>query len=409
MSPVSPVLAVVVLHRRLASYYAAFYSVLGAMLPYFSLWLAARDYSPAQIGMVLGLHGGMRILLPVAWGWAADRWGRRMQLIRLASFVSMLAFIAVPLTDSFAGLLLAVVLFSVAWNATMPQFEAVTLNHLTHTGGDYSHVRLWGSVGFVIAVVGLGALFDVVSVNWLPWIMVGLIGWMALVALGIPEAPAPHGAAHHTRGLWPTLRQPMVIALLVVCFLSQLSFAPYYSFFSLYLEHYQYSKGIIGLLWAFGVIIEIWVFLYTGRLIRRYGAGAMMTLALASTAVRWGLLPLGVHWMPGLLALQALHLSSFGIFHACAIYFLQHLFPGRLQGRGQALYVSVGFGLGGSMGALLSGQLWEWQSPDALYYWAAGAAALGTLVSWRYLGEPAAASSATAENTEAAEETARSR
>ncbi len=373
------------LHRQLASYYAAFYAVLGAMLPYFGLWLAGRGYTPIQIGVILSVHGGMRIVLPVFWGWVADRWGQRMRLIRVASTVSMFSFMAVPLSGDFSAMIVAVIVFALAWNATMPQFEAATLGHLLHTGGDYSRIRLWGSVGFVVAVVGLGWLFDGVSLEWLPWIMVAFIGWMSLQAWQIPEPPPQAEHREMVRSLWQTLRRPAVLALLGVCFLSQLSFAPYYSFFSLYLEHYGYSKSLTGLLWAFGVVIEIWIFLHTGALIRRFGAQIMMTLALASTALRWGLLPLTVEFLPGLLVLQALHLSSFGIFHACAIHFLQRLFPGSLQGRGQALYVAVGFGVGGAIGSALAGQVWEWQSPDALYYWAALVASLGTLLSARFL------------------------
>lgn len=352
------------------------------MLPYFGLWLASRDFSPGQIGVVLSVHGGMRIVLPVFWGWVADHTGRRMPLIRWATVLSMLAFVAVPLTGGFVDMLLAVVLFSIAWNATMPQFEAVTLTHLLHTGGDYSRIRLWGSVGFVVAVVGLGMLFDGISLEWLPWIMVALIGWMAVVALLVPEPRAHDSQTQAGGSLFSVLRNPVVLSLLGVCLLSQLSFAPYYGFFSLYLEHYGYGKAVTGLLWAFGVVIEIWVFLYTGALIRRFGGHVMMSLALASTALRWGLLPATVEWMPGLLVLQALHMSSFGIFHASAIHFLHRLFPGRLQGRGQALYVAVGFGVGGGLGSVLAGQIWEWQSPDALYYWAALAATLGTVIAF---------------------------
>lgn len=378
------------LHRRLSAYYAAFYSVLGAMLPYFALWLAARGLSPVEIGAVLSVHGAMRIVMPIVWGWLADRWGRRMRLIQWATLLSLLSFIAVPLSQGFSGMVLSMMVFSVFWNATMPQFEAVTLHHLAETGGDYSHVRLWGSVGFVATVLGLGWLFDVVSINWLPWIILGLLAWMLLVAWRVQDPVGASSQALAEHSVWRTLRQPRVLALLLVCFLSQLSFAPYYAFFSLYLERHDYPPGQIGLLWAFGVVIEIWVFVYTGRMLRAYGAHSLMILAMASAALRWALLPVSVDFVPALLVLQALHLSSFGIFHACSMHYIARLFPGRLQGRGQALYVAVGFGVGGALGAGLAGQIWERQSPDALYYWAALAAFAGTLVAWRYLGETSA-------------------
>lgn len=375
------------LHLRLANYYAGYYSVLGAMLPYFALWLAGRDFTPVQIGIVLGVHGGMRLFMPVFWGWVADRSGRRAHLIRLATLASLLIFLAAPFSHSFVAMLLLIIVFALAWNATMPQFEALTLSHIAVTGGDYSRIRLWGSIGFVMVVVGLGQLFDLISLEWLPWIMLAFMAWMSLTAWLIPDAPSHPAQQPQSIGLWQTLRRPVVIALLAVCCLSQMSFAPYYGFFSLYLEYHGYPKSITGLLWAFGVVVEIWVFLYTGRLIQRYGGHIMMTLALASTALRWGLLPITIEFMPGLLLLQALHLSSFGIFHACAIHFLQRLFPAQLQGRGQALYVAMGFGLGGSLGALLSGPIWQWVSPDAVYYFACGAATLGTFIAWRFLSD----------------------
>lgn len=368
------------LHRRLASYYAAFYSLLGAMLPYFGLWLASRDFSPTQIGIVLSLHSGMRIIMPVFWGWVADHTGRRIALIRTATVVSMLAFLGVPLADGFSQMLIAVVVFSLAWNATMPQFEALVLGHIRHTGGDYSRIRLWGSVGFVVAVILLGWLFDGVSLDWLPWIMIACIAWMAVVAFMVDDASELPHHEQPAQGMLNTLRQGIVLAFFAVCFLSQFSFAPYYGFFSLFLEQYGFSRSVIGLLWAFGVVIEIWVFVYTGRLIHRFGAHAMMTLALASTAFRWGMLPLWVDWLPGLLFLQALHLSSFGIFHACAIHFLQTLFPPKLQGRAQALYVSFGFGLGGSLGSAMAGYFWDTFSPQSIYYVACFAGVLGSVI-----------------------------
>lgn len=381
------------LHARLAAYYAGFYAVLGALLPYFGLWLAARDLSPTQIGIIFSVHGATRVALPLLWGWVADRSGRRMWLIRLASLMALLAFVVLPFADSYAAILIAVVIFSVFWNATMPQFEAVTLGHLRITGGDYSLIRLWGSVGFVVAVVGLGYLFDVVSIRFLPWIMLGFLAWMVISAGLIPDSEMPAASAEHAHTrIWDVLRQPVVIALLLVVFASQFSFSPYYSFFSLYLERSGYPPGQIGLLWAFGVVVEIWVFVYTGRLISRYGVHAMMVVALASTALRWTLLPPFVDNVSALLLLQSLHMSSFGIFHACGIYYIAHLFPAHLQGRGQALYVTCGFGAGGSLGAWLSGWVWENISPDAMYFAAGGIAAVGTLIAWRCLNNPDQAS-----------------
>jgi PPP family 3-phenylpropionic acid transporter len=61
-----------------------------------------------------------------------------------------------------------------------------------------------------------------------------------------------------------------------------------------------------------------------------------------------------------------LHADTFGVFLAAAIHLVHGFFVGRHLGRGQAIYYSLSFGLGGALGSLGAGWLWEsmggWQS-----------------------------------------------
>lgn len=373
------------LYSRLSGYYFYYYGILGLLLPYFTLWMADRGLSPAQMGLVLAAHGVSRILLPPLWGALADVSGQRLRIIQVASLLSAIGIALLPLAHSFATVLGAMLLFSLFWNATMPQFEAYTLGTLAERGGDYSRVRLWGSVGFVLAVVGGGAGFERVGIDWLPATIVVALLAMTAAAFALPGARTRLPPSAQDESLWGVLRRPVVIALLVACMLHQLSFAPYYGFFSLYLEQTGWGKTAIGLLWAFGVICEIVVFVWTGRIIHRFGLRAVFLAAMLSTVVRWVGLEFVIDWLPGLLLLQALHLSSFGLYHACAVQFIQREFRGRLQGRGQALHVSLSFGVGGSVGAALSGAMWEVWGPEPAYRMAALAAFAATLISWRWL------------------------
>lgn len=118
------------------------------------------------------------------------------------------------------------------------------------------------------------------------------------------------------------------------------------------------------------------------RLLPRYGARHLLLAALAVTVLRWLIIASQPLNMPLLLIAQLMHAASFGILHASAIHMIHQLFPGRLQGRGQALYSSLSFGLGGAIGSLLSGYVWTEMGPSWIYYMAAIMAGFGLLIAW---------------------------
>ena len=64
-----------------------------------------------------------------------------------------------------------------------------------------------------------------------------------------------------------------------------------------------------------------------------------------------------VVWL--VIGLQLLHAFTFGAIHSVSIEFIRRWFPGKLSGRGMALYSGCVFGVGGSLGATLSGVAWE--------------------------------------------------
>jgi PPP family 3-phenylpropionic acid transporter len=375
------------LNLRLAGFYFSYYGTVGAFMAYWSPYLVARGFSATDMGIAYALMGLSRATAPVVWGWYADRRGERMQMIRYAALASLLIFAAIPLVEGVGPVMALMLAYTLFWNALLPQFEVVALNHLRDGGGEYSRVRLWGSVGFVASVLCVGPALDVFGIRWEPWLVATLFAGMAAAAWTVPDhRPAPGAARTAATGsLMSVLKKPAVWGLLFVCFCSQLSFAPYYNFFTVFLERHGYSRSLAGQLWAVAVIAEIVMFVYVGRLMRHTGAKAMMIAALASTVLRWLLIGLMPESMLLLVLAQLLHAISFGCYHMTAMHYVQTLFPHGLQGRGQALYNSAAYGIGGSLGSLASGWLWDAATPETLFVLAAAVALLGAVVAWRKL------------------------
>ena len=370
------------IYWRLSGFYLFYFASLGALVPYWSLYLQSLDFSVTRIGQLIAILMATKIVAPNIWGWIADHTGQRMTIVRMASLLAAIAFTAVFVADSFWWMALVMAVFSFFWNASLPQFEATTMSHLGADTHRYSGIRLWGSVGFIIAVAGLGPLLGRYGTGLLPVVLMVLFVGIWLSSLSVPESAAGHLPLDQAP-LGQVLKRPAVLALLGVCFLVQASHGPYYAFFSIYLESHGYSTGVIGQLWALGVVAEIIVFLLMPRLLPRYGARRLLLFAVGLTSVRWLLIAgYADNWLIITLA-QTLHAASFGLYHAVLIYLVHALFTGAHQGRGQALYSSLSFGAGGAAGSLISGYLWTGIGPEAMFQLAAVASLCALLLVYR--------------------------
>jgi len=367
---------------RLSGFYFFYFASLGALIPYWGLYLKSLGFSVVEIGELVAIIMATKIIAPNIWGWIADHSGNRMRIVRFACLLATLSFAGVFLARGYWMLALVMALFSFFWNAALPQFEATTLNHLGDDTHHYSKIRLWGSIGFVVAVSVLGGVFEKTGTGLLPAVLVALFAGIWLASLLVPEHISQHPVVDHTP-LRQVLKSPVVISFLLASFLIQVSHGPYYAFYSLYLSGHGYSETAIGQLWAWGVVAEIAVFLKMHDWLPRFGARRLLLVATLLTALRWVLIALFVEQLWMLAFAQTLHAASFGVFHAVAIYLTHRLFTGRHQGRGQALYSSVSFGAGGAFGSLIAGYLWQGVGAQWMYITAAVVAILASWIAWR--------------------------
>ena len=369
---------------RFSTFYLFFFASLGVLVPYWSLYLKSLGFGPAEIGELMAVIMATKIIAPNIWGWLGDHTGRRVQIIRLATLVALIAFAGIFLGKSYWWIAAVMCLFSFFWNAALPQFEATTMTMLGEEAHRYSKIRLWGSVGFILAVVSLGAVLDETGTAVIPVVVLVLLGGLAFSTWMVPQDNGVQGESKSS-SIWQILSRPEVTIVLLVCFLMQASHGPYYTFYTIYLEEHGYSRSLIGQLWAIGVVAEIGVFLVMHRLLPRFGAKALLMMSLALTSLRWLLLAWFVDRLGVMLFAQLLHAASFGIYHAVAIHLIHKIFTGRHQGRGQALYSSLSFGAGGAVGSLMSGYLWSGVGATTTYLVAAIMSGLAFLLSWRWI------------------------
>ena len=369
------------LHWRLSRFYFFYYFFVGSFVPYWGIYLQSENFSPSSIGILLSLFQISRIVAPNFWGWLADHTGHRVKWIKLTSFLGLIGFIGIFWAKGFFWIFLVMLALSLFTSSTLPLAESLTLAHLATTDGHYSRIRLWGSIGFIVASLFLGYLIDLQGINILLW---GLLIAQAIIFFLSNTIPETQDIQHKTNDLsiWKIIKTPSVIALLLGCTLMVSAHGVLYNFYSIYLKDHGYSSGTIGWLWAVGVICEILIFMAMPKILRRYSLKAILLMSLFLGVIRFILIGASPDHLYLLFIAQMFHAATFGSFHAASIEVIAYYFKGRNQTRGQAIYNSVAYGIGGTIGGLGGGYLIQYLGGQLGFMIAAISPLIGFVVIW---------------------------
>lgn len=361
---------------RLSGFYFFYFAFVGVSSPYFGQYLQHLGFSAFEIALLISQMQLMRIVAPNVWGWLADHGGKRLGIIRLSSALAILAVTSFYFVAGFWAWWIALGAMAFFWSASLPLFEGLTLDKLQRHGGDYSRVRLWGSVGFIVTVSAAGWLLDRLPIDSIRGMLLAMLVGIMVFAWLARDPFAQRPAAPH-EPLWPVLRSPRVAALLACCFAMSAAHGAYYLFFSIYLAGLGYSQTAIGLLWSLGVLAEIGVFLFMAPLFRRFSTRHILLACFAAAVLRFLLIAWSADVLILLILAQLMHALSFGAFHSASIQSVNRWFPASCQARGQALYSSLSFGAGGLLGGLVAGALWDAAGGPVAFTVSAGFALLG--------------------------------
>ena len=367
----------------------AYFGYAGLFNTYAPLWFQSLGFSTLAIGGLASLQSGTRLFSPYVWGWLADHTGERGKLLRLSVGLSLVCSLGYLVSHQ-AGWIAAVtfVLF-VCTAAVIPISEASLAQLVSREGAldtrRYGRVRVWGSVGFVLTVTVSGFLLQWLGVGWFPGLVMGLLGLLWVAVRRLPEMSEPAHTAPAAKGALAVLRQPVVAWFFASVFLTVLAHTSLYTFFSLYLDSLGYTKSAVGLLWAVSVSLEIAWFWFQSRWLHRLPMHGWLLLAAVVSALRFAAVAAfgATAWV--LVLTQLTHALTFAAQHTACIAVISQHFPGRLRGRGQALYAVLGYGASGVIGGVAGGALSHAFGFAAVFWAASVAALLSALCCWRAL------------------------
>ena len=332
------------------------------MSPYLSVFLDTKGFTSIELGEIFAIITATKIVAPSLWAVIADKTGQQLLIIRLGAFFAFVSFTLLFWLSTYWPVSFALALFSLFWTAVLPQLEVLTLNTVRRSSKIYARIRLWGSIGFIMIALVAGQVMELFPIENFMFSFTVMGSVILLLLLISTLTLKPNKKLNKTKQEAEPIRAKLLEPSFVIFFISgmllQISFAPYYGFFALFLRDLSYSGFTIGLLISLGVVAEIVVFVYAGVFFKRFTLKQLLVFSLLITALRWNLVAQfsNIVWILSLT--QIVHAASFALYHSASMLFISKHFSSCQQSRGQAVYLGGVYGLGGAIGAYLAGILW---------------------------------------------------
>jgi len=338
--------------RWLGAYYFLYFASVGVTLPFLPAYFVSLGMNATQVGLLLALGPLVGLFGPPQFGRWADRTGRRDRVLLWVTLGTLLAWAPLAAVKGFAGCAVVMAVYALFSTAIVPLVDTLTLDHVFRSGGEYAHVRLFGSLGFVVAsaAFGLGVTQVGRLIVLVPLLLLALELGVGLKLGGTPRAVST--AAPRARTRWSPDRE-LILIVAGTC-LHWIASAPYNGTFVLYVRSLGLSNGVVGVSVALGVCAEVCVMALYPRLAGIARPRTLLAVACFVSALRWAGMAWVSHAAP-LVALTLLHGFTFGLFYVAAVDAFARRVPAEHRAQGQAFFVAVTFGLGGLAGYVAAG------------------------------------------------------
>lgn len=361
-----------------ALFYFLYFAAFGIYIPYWTLYLKYLQLSPIQIATIYSIPSLSRIFLPPIYGYLADRFHARKQILVIASAGQIVPLVLLLSFQTYPALVILVSVFSVFNAAVLPFTEATVQEEQEKGNLDYGRTRLWGTLSFVLVAAAFGKFLEHFDQAWVLYGLVFFLALFAMLSFFQPAGKMTFDFAHQS--MKRILMKKQMWVFLVCVLLMHVSQGAYYGFFSIHLADLGFRDSNIGIQWAAAAASELIIFFFASWILNRFSLSYLFRICLLLAAVRWFWIYHARSYL-WLTLSQGMHAFSFGLFHITSLKLIHSIFPEGFRSIGQALLSSMGWGLGTVLGVLISGYLWE-EYGAVTYLCSSGIALAGFLVSF---------------------------
>ncbi|MBA2873862.1 MFS transporter [Thermaerobacillus caldiproteolyticus] len=317
----------------------------GSLFPLLSVYLQEDvGLSGTEIGAIMSISPIVMIFVQPVWGMISDYTRKPVAVLVISLLSTALIGFLYSSVHQYGWLLIVAALLAFTQSAIVPISDSITLNYVQKIEGSYGSIRLWGSIGFALAVLIGGWLSDRFSLVAIFYIFAFILLLSAMLAWRLPrESQAMK--VEIGRGMVQLFRIPRFVLFLVTTFLV---FGPIYAnnfYFGVFIKEIGGTLTGIGFAFLLAAGSEAPFMKITDGLIRRYGTVAILIFAATISALRW----MFYFFEPSLTLVYMTTIVqgfSVGLFIPAALQYVRELAPDHVRVTAVSLYSAVGNGLG---------------------------------------------------------------
>jgi len=345
------------LYKKLSAFYLLFFFGIGSLYPLLSVYFENQGLSGKQIGVLMATGPIVSIVFQPIWGMICDRFHIQKRVLVFTLFASSMVALLFPLTNIYFIYFLLSALLSVFQSAVVPISDNISMNVVHNYGGAYGYIRLWGAIGFAVAVFVAGILSDLYRPQIIFYLYTVFLLAAILLTRGLPEENGEFNVQIF-KGIKQLFKIPTFVLFLIGTFLLFGTINANNTFFGLFYQHIGGTLSGVGLAFLIAAGSEAPLMFLTGKLIKKFG---MLPLIMFSALVTFG------RWFfystePSagfVLATTFIQGFSVGIYLPTAIQYVRDIAPKEIQVTAISLYSSLGLGLGSTISTLIGGWIYD--------------------------------------------------
>eukprot|EP00397_Hematodinium_sp_SG-2012_P038662 GEMP01042093.1.p1 GENE.GEMP01042093.1~~GEMP01042093.1.p1 ORF type:complete len:377 (+),score=67.70 GEMP01042093.1:279-1409(+) len=337
--------------------------LLGAYVPFFTLWLHAHGYPVFQVGVLSAVDTVFSIILMPILGIILDKWRcHNRGLVGILLLVAVLKTCYLPVAQYFWPILVLTALTAPLLKAANSVLDAQCLFAFP-AKGDFPKIRMWGSLGFGLIAFMTGHIVNAnkSSSNGVATTENINAVFYTFAALTLFGAFYWEVAHHFVRCIrpdmtpycWETYRERLrelyalvdfEIALLFVnLFLCGMALGIVGSYEFIMLSQLNMPVHLMGMCRLTGVILEMPFWFFCGTLMDTFGIRTVQTVAVLGNSIRlvwYGFMSHPWH----ALAAEVLHGCTFALPYASISVMAGRLAPESTKGLVQSVVLTI-FGI----------------------------------------------------------------
>lgn len=351
------------IHRRkerrlIGLEYALIFMASGAMFPFFNLYLSKNlGWSGTRIGFLGAFASVLVMLTQPLWGRLSDASNKSTILALALGMSACLTFLQPLAASSFAVFFVLRLGHAVSSGSISSMFDGIALDILGEERNTFGQYRLWGSLGFALAALTFGKVYESFGFTNMFFVYAGITAAAACVALMFEVTPAKGESRADSEPiqLGPVLANPALLVLLSGIFLVMIANTAGENFFAIFLDAIG-ATGLTGYAFAIMALVEVPMFLMAPQVIDRFGYKPVLVCSTGLFGLKLMLNALfPTPWL--VMLLQPLAGIGFALFHVSSVLMVDALVPRQFRSTGQAVLATVSWSLAGIVGSLVFGGL----------------------------------------------------